>query len=58
LRKIAKRRINELNRELLTSETEYEKNLFKTRIARLSGYIAKVKLVFQTDIKLKNNVKS
>jgi chaperonin GroEL len=54
---IAKRRINELNRELLTSETEYE-NLFKTRIARLSGYIAKVKLVFQTDIKLKNNVKS
>jgi chaperonin GroEL len=38
---IAKRRINELNRELLTSETEYEKNLFKTRIARLSGYIAK-----------------
>jgi chaperonin GroEL len=55
---IAKRRINELNRELLTSETEYEKNLFKTRIARLSGYIAKVKLVFQTDIKLKNNVKS
>jgi chaperonin GroEL len=41
---IAKRRINELNRELLTSETEYEKNLFKTRIARLSGYIAKVKI--------------
>jgi chaperonin GroEL len=26
---IAKRRINELNRELLISETEYEKNLFK-----------------------------
>lgn len=41
---IAKRRINELNRELLTSETEYEKNLFKTRIARLSGYIAKIKI--------------
>jgi chaperonin GroEL len=41
---IAKRRINELNRDLLTSETEYEKNLFKTRIARLSGYIAKVKI--------------
>lgn len=41
---IAKRRINELNRELLTSETEYEKNLFKTRIARLSGYIAKIKV--------------
>jgi hypothetical protein len=36
--------INELNRELLTSETEYEKNLFKTRIARLSGYIMKVKI--------------
>jgi chaperonin GroEL (HSP60 family) len=44
LKLIAKRRINELNRELLTSETEYEKNLFKTRIARLSGYIAKVKI--------------
>lgn len=41
---IAKRRINELNRELLTSETEYEKNLYKTRIARLSGYIAKIKI--------------
>ena len=27
---IAKRRINELNRELLTSETEYEKIIFKT----------------------------
>ena len=41
---IAKRRINELNRELLTSETEYEKSLFKTRIARLSGQIAKIKI--------------
>jgi chaperonin GroEL len=41
---IAKRRINELNRELLLSETEFEKNIFKTRIARLSGYIAKIKI--------------
>jgi chaperonin GroEL len=41
---IAKRRINELNRELLTSETDYEKSLFKTRIARLSGNIAKIKV--------------
>jgi len=41
---IAKRRINELNRELLTSETEYEKSIFKTRIARLSGRIAKIKV--------------
>jgi chaperonin GroEL len=41
---IAKRRINELNRELLTSETDYEKNLFKTRIARLSGQISKIKI--------------
>ena len=41
---IAKRRINELNRELLISETEYEKNIFKTRIARLSGNIAKIKI--------------
>lgn len=41
---IAKRRINELNRELLTSDSEYEKGLFKTRIARLSGNITKIKL--------------
>jgi chaperonin GroEL len=41
---IANRRINELNRELLISETEYDKNLFKTRIARLSGRIAKIKV--------------
>lgn len=41
---IAQRRINELNRELLLSETDYEKNIFKTRIARLSGYIAKIKI--------------
>ena len=41
---IAKRKINELNRELLTSESEYEKNIFKTRIARLSGHIAKIKI--------------
>jgi chaperonin GroEL len=41
---IAKRRINELNRELLDSEAEYEKNIFKTRIARLSGNITKIKV--------------
>ena len=41
---IAKRRINELNRELLTSESEYEKTIFKTRIARLSGQISKIKI--------------
>ena len=41
---IAKRRINELNRELLNSESEYEKNIFKTRIARLSGQISKIKI--------------
>ena len=41
---VAKRKINELNRELLLSESEYEKNIFKTRIARLSGNIAKVKI--------------
>jgi chaperonin GroEL len=41
---IAKKRINELNRELLLSETEYEKNIFKTRIARLSGHISKIKI--------------
>lgn len=43
-RLIAKRRINELNRELLISETDYEKNIYKTRIARLSGNITKIKL--------------
>ena len=41
---IAKRKINELTRELLNCETEYEKNIFKTRIARLSGNIAKIKV--------------
>ncbi len=41
---ITNRRINELSREALLSETEYEKSLFKTRIARLSGKIAKIKL--------------
>ena len=41
---LAKRRINELNRELISSESEYEKNLFKTRIARLSGSITKIKV--------------
>jgi len=43
-RLIAKRRMNELNRELLNSDSEYEKNIFKTRIARLSGNITKIKL--------------
>ena len=38
------RRINELNRELLLSESEYEKNIFKMRMARLSGNILKLKL--------------
>lgn len=41
---IAKRRINELNRELLLSETDFEKSIFKTRIARLSGNISKIKI--------------
>jgi chaperonin GroEL len=41
---IAQRKINELNREIITSESEYEKNIFKTRIARLSGHIAKIKI--------------
>jgi chaperonin GroEL len=41
---IAKRRINELNRQLLLSETDYERSLFKTRIARLSGNITKIKV--------------
>ena len=41
---IAKRRINELNRQLITSETDYEKSLYKTRIARLSGNITKLKV--------------
>ena len=41
---IAKRRINELNREFLLSDSEYERNIFKTRIARLSGNISKIKI--------------
>ena len=41
---VSKRRINELNRELLLSDSEYEKSIFKTRIARLSGNITKIKI--------------
>jgi chaperonin GroEL len=43
-RLVAKRRINELNRELLNSDSEYEKSIFKTRMARLGGNITKIKL--------------
>lgn len=49
---IAKRRMNELNRELLTSESEYEKSLLKNRIARLSGNIAKIKLGFSNQYEM------
>jgi len=49
---VAKRRMNELNRELLTSESEYEKNLFRTRIARLSGNITKIKLGVQNQYEI------
>jgi chaperonin GroEL len=41
---MAKRRMNELHRELIMSETDYEKTLLKTRIARLSGNIIKLKI--------------
>lgn len=41
---IARRRINELNRQLIESDTEFEKDIFKTRIARLSGKITKLKI--------------
>jgi chaperonin GroEL len=41
---ISQRRINELNRELLLSDSDYEKNIFQKRIARLSGNIAKIKI--------------
>jgi chaperonin GroEL len=45
---LAKRRINELNRELLTSEIEFEREILKTRIARLSGNIIKLKIGLST----------
>ena len=41
---LAKRKINELNRELLLSESDYEKGIFKKRIARLSGHMTKIKI--------------
>jgi len=41
---VATRRIFELNQELLQSDSEYEKSLCKTRIARLSGNIVKIKV--------------
>lgn len=40
---LKKRRINELNRELLLCEANFEKSIFKTRIARLSSNIIKIK---------------
>jgi chaperonin GroEL len=55
---LIERRINELNRELLSSETDYEKNVYKTRISRLSGNILKIKLgqsnQYETNEQLKN----
>lgn len=41
---VAKRRMNELNRDLLTSDSESEKTILKTRMARLSGTISKIKV--------------
>jgi len=41
---LATRRMNELNRELVTSDSEYEKSIFKNRIARFSGQTTKIKL--------------
>lgn len=40
----AERRINELNRQFLVTETDFEKSNIKTRIARLSGNILKIKV--------------
>lgn len=54
---IAKRRINELTRELLSSETEYEKNLCQKRIARLSGNIAKIKIGFLNKFQIEEDRK-
>lgn len=41
---LIKRRLNELNRQLLISETDYEKNLYENRISRLSGNLIKLKI--------------
>lgn len=41
---IAQRKVNELNRELLFSETEYERSIIKARIARLSSNTIKIKI--------------
>ena len=53
---MGERRINELNRELLNSESEYEKTIFKTRIARLSGNISKIKVLNKSLSHKLNNV--
>lgn len=49
---LVKRRVNELNRELLLSDSEYEKSIFKSRIARLSGQIVKIKLANSNEYEL------
>ena len=41
---LTNRRINELSREALLTDSDYEKNIFQMRIARLSGKITKIKL--------------
>lgn len=54
---LANRRINELNRELLLCETNYEKEIFKMRIARLTSNLVKIKLGFTDKYQVKNERK-
>lgn len=54
---LANRRINELNRELLLCETNYEKEIFKIRIARLTSNLVKIKLGFTDKYQVKNERK-
>lgn len=51
------RRLNELNRELLLAENNYEKNLYENRISRLSGNLLKIKVRENQFEKIENSKK-
>ena len=54
---MANHRINELNREVLICETNYEKEIYKIRIARLASKLIKINLGFTKKYQVKNERK-
>jgi chaperonin GroEL len=54
---LANRRTNELNRELLLCETNYERDIFKVRVARLKSNLVKIKLGFTNQSQIQDERK-